>query len=87
MSETMIVFIFREDDLDGGWLAECPYFPGCFGQGESRAEALRSVADAVAGVMEHEDEEADLFKLRLLEATGGRVDLPLSQDRAKEGGG
>jgi predicted RNase H-like HicB family nuclease len=83
----MIVFSLRRDDLDGGWVADCPYFPGCFGQGESRAEALRSVADAVAAVMEREDEQAertrqtDLFKLNLLAATDGRIDLPLSSDR------
>jgi len=51
----MIVITLRKDDLDGGWVAGCPYFPGCFGQGESRAEALRSVADAIAAVMERED--------------------------------
>jgi predicted RNase H-like HicB family nuclease len=51
----MIVFTLRKDDQDDGWVAGCPYFPGCFGQGESRAEALRSVADAVAAVMERAD--------------------------------
>ena len=42
----------RRDDLDGGWVAECPVLPGCFSQGETREEALRNIADALQAVAE-----------------------------------
>jgi predicted RNase H-like HicB family nuclease len=41
----------KEDDLDGGWVAECPELPGCFAQGETRDEALYNLSDAVAGIV------------------------------------
>lgn len=41
----------REDDLDGGWVAECVDLPGCFAQGETRDEALHDLADAIASVV------------------------------------
>jgi predicted RNase H-like HicB family nuclease len=41
----------QEDDLDGGWVAECPDLPGCFAQGETREEALYNLSDAVAGIV------------------------------------
>lgn len=40
------------DPLDGGWAAGCPDLPGCFGQGETREEALADLADAVRAVAE-----------------------------------
>jgi predicted RNase H-like HicB family nuclease len=41
----------QEDPLDGGWIAECPELPGCFSQGETRAEALYNLSDAVAAIV------------------------------------
>lgn len=58
----MIVITLRKDGLDGGWVAACPRSPafaGCFGQGETRAEALLSIADAArTAAMERKDEES-----------------------------
>jgi predicted RNase H-like HicB family nuclease len=34
-------------DEDGVWIAECPAIPGCVSQGETRAEALKNVEDAI----------------------------------------
>ena len=34
-------------DEDGVWVVECPAIPGCVSQGETRAEALRNVEDAI----------------------------------------
>jgi predicted RNase H-like HicB family nuclease len=34
-------------DEDGVWIAECPAIPVCVGQGDTRAEALRNVWDAI----------------------------------------
>jgi len=32
---------------DGYWVAECPNLPGCISQGESRAEAIINIREAV----------------------------------------
>jgi predicted RNase H-like HicB family nuclease len=34
-------------DEDGVWIVECPAIPGCVSQGETPAEALRNVEDAI----------------------------------------
>lgn len=34
-------------DEDGVWIVECPAIPGCVSQGETRAEALSNVKDAI----------------------------------------
>ena len=49
-----IVFRMRvePDDLDGGFIAECVDLPGCMAQGETEAEALDNLADALFGVLE-----------------------------------
>ena len=45
-------------EQDGKWhIAYCPEVPGANGQGESRDEALRSLRDAIALVLE--DRRAD----------------------------
>lgn len=39
--------IVREDGEDGGYWAEVPDLPGCFGQGDTFMDAVESVSDAV----------------------------------------
>ena len=34
---------------DGVFVAECPTLPGCVSQGETRAEALANIKDAMTG--------------------------------------
>jgi len=34
-------------DEDGVWIVECPSIPGCVSQGETRAQALENVVDAI----------------------------------------
>jgi len=34
-------------DEDGVWIVECPAIPGCVSQGETRADALNNVKDAI----------------------------------------
>ncbi len=34
-------------DEDGIWIVECPGIPGCVSQGETRAEALENIKDAI----------------------------------------
>jgi len=35
------------DDIDGGFIAECPDIPGCMSQGETEEEALRNIREAI----------------------------------------
>ena len=44
--------ILIEQDEDGFFVAECPSFPGCISQGQSRADALENIQDAIKGYIE-----------------------------------
>jgi predicted RNase H-like HicB family nuclease len=35
-------------DEDGAWIVECPAIPGCVSQGETKAEALENIRDAIS---------------------------------------
>jgi predicted RNase H-like HicB family nuclease len=39
-------------DEDGVWIVECPSIPGCVSQGQTRAEALKNVKDAIKVCLE-----------------------------------
>ena len=39
-------------DEDGVWIAECPAIPGCITQGETKDEAIRNIAEAIALCLE-----------------------------------
>ena len=39
-------------DEDGVWIVECPAIPGCVSQGNTRAKALRNIADAIKMCLE-----------------------------------
>jgi antitoxin HicB len=43
--------VIIEQDEDGAFIATCPSLPGCVSQGDTRAEALSSIRDAVAGYL------------------------------------
>jgi predicted RNase H-like HicB family nuclease len=34
-------------DEDGVWVVECPSIPGCVSQGQTKAEALTNIQDAI----------------------------------------
>ena len=40
-----------EADEDGVFVAECPALPGCVSQGQTRAEALANIKDAMTGYL------------------------------------
>jgi predicted RNase H-like HicB family nuclease len=44
-------FRVAADDLDGGFVADCPQLPGAMSQGETEQEALENLADAVDGIL------------------------------------
>lgn len=46
-------------ERDGGWyIAYCPEIPGANGQGHTKEEALQSLADAIALILEDRREDA-----------------------------
>jgi predicted RNase H-like HicB family nuclease len=34
-------------DEDGFWVTECPSIPGCYSQGDTKAEALKNIREAI----------------------------------------
>src|ERR1019366_5767463 len=44
-------FRVAPDDLDGGFISECPQLPGAMAQGETEKEALTNLADVVDGIL------------------------------------
>lgn len=32
---------------DGGWVVECPSLPGCVSQGQTKAEAITNIQEAI----------------------------------------
>jgi len=43
---------------EDGWIvAECPVIPGCISQGQSRAEALANIQEAIELCLETREEE------------------------------
>jgi predicted RNase H-like HicB family nuclease len=39
-------------DEDGMWIIECPSIPGCVSQGETKAEALENIKDAIVACLQ-----------------------------------
>jgi predicted RNase H-like HicB family nuclease len=44
--------VLIEQDEDGFFVAEVPALPGCISQGETRAEAVANIREAIAGYLE-----------------------------------
>ena len=44
------VVIYRGED--GYWVAECPSLPGCVSQGQTKAETIANVREAIEGWIE-----------------------------------
>ena len=51
-SPTMKYPIVLYNGEDGWIIAECPAIPGCFTQGETRAEALENIREVIALTIE-----------------------------------
>ena len=44
--------VLVEQDEDGAYVAEVPALPGCISQGQTRAEAIANIKEAIAGYLE-----------------------------------
>lgn len=47
--------VFIEPDEDGVYVAEVPSLPGCISQGQTRAEAIENIKEAIAAYLESLD--------------------------------
>jgi predicted RNase H-like HicB family nuclease len=56
-------------ETDEGWSVSCLDLPGCHSQGESRAEALLNIREAIQLWLEVEAEEAGVKTAETLELT------------------
>jgi predicted RNase H-like HicB family nuclease len=48
----MHFMVTLDRDENGVWVVECPSIPGCVSQGETRAEALGNIQEAIALCLE-----------------------------------
>jgi len=55
MQQSFTVILTKSDE--GGFVAECPSLPGCFSQGETKAEALDNIREAI--ILSLETREAE----------------------------
>ncbi len=44
--------VVAHEDPDGGFWAEVPALPGCYSQGDTEAELMDNIREAIAGVLE-----------------------------------
>jgi predicted RNase H-like HicB family nuclease len=44
--------VTRPDEIDGGFIAECPEIPGCMSEGQSEEEAVQNLREAIALCLE-----------------------------------
>ena len=42
---------------DGYWVAECPSLPGCISQGETRAQVIANIREAIEGYVSALEED------------------------------
>lgn len=54
---------------DGYWVVECPSLPGCISQGETKAEAIANIREAIALYIEALEEDSLLVPEERFEAT------------------
>lgn len=66
--EGMLYCVIIEPDEDSVFVAECPTLPGCISQGQTRAEAVANIKDAIAGY------------IASLEKHGEPVPLPITEE-------
>ena len=44
--------VLEPDPEDGGYVVRCPALPGCYSQGDTRAEALDNIREAIEAYLE-----------------------------------
>ena len=52
--------VIMERDEESGYTVVCPALPGCVSEGETRAEALDNIREAITGYLEAADMQAQM---------------------------
>ena len=60
------VFLYRGED--SFWVVECPSLPGCISQGQTKAEAVVNIREAIEGYIEALEEDNLLIPPEKFEA-------------------
>ena len=65
----MNIQVVLEQDESGYFVAEVPAMPGCLSQGQTRAEAIENIKEAIAGWLEVMESKAPVPKGEPVEVT------------------
>ena len=49
---TQYLIVLKEDTIDGGYTAIVPELPGCISDGDTKAQALRHIKEAISLYLE-----------------------------------
>jgi predicted RNase H-like HicB family nuclease len=67
--------VYLEQDEDGVFIATCPALPGCVSQGQTRAEAMENIREAIEGYIlslkKHGDPAPPSIFEEVIEVAGG----------------
>ena len=66
----------EEDELDGGYIAECVELPGCLAQGETEEEALENIIDVIPAFLEAKMQrhlKTQTFEFESFETTATKI--------------
>ena len=56
--------VVLERNDDGRWTVTCPVLPGCVSEGDTRAEAITNIKDAISLYLKAVRKELEFFKKR-----------------------
>lgn len=56
--------VVLEENLDGRWTVTCPVLPGCISEGDTKAEAIANIRDAIHLYLRAVRRELDSLKKR-----------------------
>jgi predicted RNase H-like HicB family nuclease len=56
----MVFHVMMEEAEDGWFVVECPALPGCVSQGETEAQALTNIKEAIVAWLWAEDQKASM---------------------------
>ncbi len=59
--------VIISQDEDGVFVAECLDLPGCISQGQTKAEALKNIKDAIQGYLESLKKHGEKVSVRKAE--------------------
>ncbi len=65
----MDIKVILEKQEEGGYTVYVPSLPGCISQGETKADALRNIKEAIELYLEADDNESTLYEGEVAEVT------------------